>query len=157
MDHALPPTIVAAQLTDLSVLAVLLFVVNLLVNAVIAVLGWSLRRQVQTADDAARSRDQRVDRLAAKADEDRKALDARLEKLASAIEAEREARHQFHRELDGRVWGLNADLKENYELRRDSMRQYGTLVQAINHNQQQILDRIDSLPCKTAACGKENP
>ena len=54
-----------------------------------------------------------------------------------------------------RLWALNSDLKENYELRRDAMRLYGTLTQNQNKNQRELLERIDTLPCHAPACPGE--
>jgi hypothetical protein len=109
---------------------VLLFVFNLLVAAALGFIAWALKRLVSQSDQ----------RFAV--------VDARLDKVIDSLTAEREARHSDRKDLDDRVWGLAGEVKQDFSPRRETMRQYGTLVQAIQANHEQVLAKIDALPCR---------
>lgn len=143
-----PTHILAAGLTEISLSGVVLLIVNILIGLAVAIIGWSLRRLVDRNDD------------------EHAAQTTKLDTLARVVEAEREARHQLHndlsrelaetnRTLGDRVWGVNADLKENYQTRREGLRLYGNLAQKLDANQRELLDKLDGLPCKEASCPGE--
>lgn len=124
----------AAVLRELSVEGVVLCLVNLALGvALIASIG-SARRLIRQNDEAHKGQQQQIDQL------------------IGAIAAEREARHESRKELDDRIWGVQADLKENYPPRRETLRQFGTLVQKIDALGSQINGRLDDLPCTKPSC-----
>ncbi|HUX17303.1 MAG TPA: hypothetical protein VMW52_12580 [Phycisphaerae bacterium] len=135
----------AAVLRELTVEGVVLCLVNL-VLAIAMVLGvGSARRLIRQNDEAHKAAGKRIDNLS-------EALGGRIEQLTGAIAAEREARHDSHKDLTDRVWSVSADLKENYPPRRETMRQFGTLIQKIDALGSQINGRLDDLPCTKPSC-----
>lgn len=121
-------------LTQISVVGIVLLVFNVMLGAAIIIIQFSMRRLVTQNDES-------HDRLT-----------KAIEKIAADISAEREARHDTFKDLNDRVWSLNTDLKENYQTRREGMREYGTLAQTLNAHHKEVMDKIDALPCKAASC-----
>jgi len=105
--------------------------------------------------EEAKTRRMELDAMRQSLEREAERRNADAAEFRKTLEAERETRHQFHREQEARLWALNSDLKENYELRRDAMRLYGTLTQNQNKNQRELLERIDTLPCHAPACPGE--
>lgn len=118
---------------DVSTTSVILTVVNVLLAMGLGYITWSMRRFVRLNDEKINHQDSKID------------------KLTGAIEAERETRHQYFAQLTDRVWGVSADIKENYHPRREALRQFGTLCQKIDSLSKDLTGRMDSLPCRSLA------
>jgi len=113
-------------------------ILGLCVNAAVAVLLALLRGAMKrVADDLDRRLKQQDDKLA---------------KVEAAVDAEKDARHQATAAAGDRLWQVNADLKENYPSRRETMKQYGTLCQNISKLGEELGRKIDELPCHQVAC-----
>ena len=67
--------------------------------------------------------------------------------LARDLKAEREARHALAADQTDRTHVLEADLKENYPQRRETMRQFGTTIQRLDALRVEIIAEIKGLPC----------
>lgn len=117
------PILLAAALTDFSVMGVVLLIVNVIIGIVSSIVAFSVRRLVD-----------RIDKI----DDESKAR----------LEGERKERV----ELERRLWELNADMKENYQTRREGLRQFGSLMQKLDTHRDEIMNKIDGLPCTQVAC-----
>jgi hypothetical protein len=73
--------------------------------------------------------------------EDDKDLEDKLSRLIDALSAEKDARVNDIKAEGEKLWKLREELSHDYASRRESMRQYGTLLQAINR-----------LPCHRPSC-----
>lgn len=145
----------AVSVREISIESLVLLVVNVMLVVASTIIIFSVRRMVAQNDSAHSALHERCDTLQHRADEREERLDARLEKLADALSAEREQRHQCAGAIEQKLWGMNADLKEHYPTRRETMRQYGTLVQTINDMSADIGNRLDELPCRQVRCPQE--
>lgn len=144
MEHA-DVILAAAVLRDFSIEGMILLVFNVLMAVGFTVGAFSVRRLVRQNDDEHRQ-------MAERSDQQDERIDRSLEKLLSTVEAEREARHQLASSTSDRDWQINADLKENYQTRREGLRLYGSLVQKLDQMHHDIRADLRELPCNTPRC-----
>jgi hypothetical protein len=154
-----------AELTEISLTGIALWLVSLMQIGALAFIGFSFKRLVSKNDEAHEAICEKINKTVAdhavekrelaglvaktvadQAQESRD-LDARIDKLLEAIAAEREARHASHKSVDDRVWALNGELKESYQPRREGMRLYGSLAQKMDRQHTELMDKIEALPC----------
>jgi hypothetical protein len=135
VPHFVAP-LAAVSLQEISVEGVVILLVNLVILCAYAFAAWSMRRLVRQNDEEHKTMQQRTE--------------TGLDKLADAMQAERDARHQSFHGAEDRVWGLNTDLKENYQTRREGLRLFGTLSQKLDAQHRELIEAINRLPCMQA-------
>jgi hypothetical protein len=67
--------------------------------------------------------------------------------LSAAISSEREDRHADFRSLTERDGRDETNLAENYPKRRETIRQFATLMQRMNEQHAEVIGEIKALPC----------
>jgi len=122
------------QMTDLTIGAVVLFLLNFIVLVLMALSAWSLRRVVRDNDQSHQD------------------IRREISALTESVAAEREDRHQSLSDISNRLWSVNADVKENYQTRREGMRLYGSLIRNLNAMGDRLEAKLDALPCMEAKC-----
>ena len=82
-------------------------------------------------------------------------LSAKIEKLVDALSAEREARHTGEKDAADRAFSVAQTLAADYAPRRETLSQFGSLVQRLDVMRQestdrigQVVEKIEALPCK---------
>lgn len=148
MEHV-DVMLAAAVMREVSIEGLILLVFNVLMAIAFCVGAFGVRRLVRQNDQEHRDLSERSDR------QDEK-IERSLEKLIATVEAEREARHQLAQTTGERDWQLNADLKANYQTRREGLRLYGSLVQKLDAVTDEIKTMLRELPCNTPRCPSEN-
>lgn len=140
---------------------VVLWLVNLALAAVAAIVAFALRREIRRndADHQAIRQAQREERDAERQDrrERAAAVDARIERLFGLIETESRNRHAAWGEMNRAVADVDGRMREDYQKRQEGMRLYGALMRKLTSHHRELMDRIDALPCRQAVCPSGSP
>jgi len=118
-----------ADLTEISLAGIVLLIFNVLLSIAVTIIGFSVRRLVGQND---RGHDD---------------LAKKIDQLAEAVSGEREARHALFRELSANQRQTDLNIAENYPQRRETMRQFGTMIQRLESAEKTLGEKIDRLPC----------
>lgn len=121
-------------LAQFSLESIALTAVNLVISAVLAVMGFILKRMIVQND------------------KEHAQLAETIKELRAEIKEEREARHQFHTGLSDRVHEVAKDLGSNYETKVDAMTRFGNMLLRLDAHHKETVDAIRMLPCLKAAC-----
>ena len=66
-----------------------------------------------------------------------------------------ESQDKRYEKLTDRIWQLDNELKQNYAPRREVYKLYGNIVQQLDRTRDEILERVEKLPCLQAQCPSE--